>query len=91
MGQYLTAEEVRERFAGPLLELAAECKRLCDRWDEAEQGELIARPDLLLNNVTSQAALGTLRKFFREASGKLDDAIAGVYRYRKSKAAGSKR
>ena len=86
MGQYLTSEDLRERFAGPLLELAADCKRLCDRWDEAQKGRDIARPDLLLNDVTPTAALGSLRKFIREASGKLDDAIAGVYRYRNTRA-----
>jgi len=88
MGQYLTSEDVRERFAGPLLELAADCKRLCDRWEETQKSRAIARPDLLLNDVTPTAALGTLRKFIREASGKLDDAVAGVYRYRNTRTQG---
>jgi hypothetical protein len=82
MGQYLASDDVRKMFVDPLLALAAECKKLCDRWDQAEKKKAIARPDLLLNNVTPEAALGTLRKFVREANGKLDDAVAGVYRYR---------
>jgi len=90
MGQYLTSGDVRERFAEPLFELAADCKRLCDRWEEAQKGREIARPDLLLNDVTPAAAMGTLRKFVREASGKLDDAVAGVYRYRTTRAQGAK-
>lgn len=86
MGQYLTSKDVRERFVAPLLELANDCKRLCERWEEAQKSRAIARPDLLLNDVTPTAALGTLRKLVREASGKLDDAVAGVYRYRTTQA-----
>lgn len=82
MGQHMTARELQTRFAEPLQELAANCKQLCERWEKAQKNGDIARPDLLLNDVTPTAAMGTLRKFVREASGKLDDAIAGVYRYR---------
>ena len=82
MGQYLTPEEVRKRFAGPLLGLASDFGSLCDRWEEAHDSQRISRRELLLNDVTPELALGTLRKLLREASGKLEDAIAGVYRYR---------
>ena len=82
MGQYLTSGDVRKRFAGPLLKLASDFSELCERWEEAYKSGDIVRPDLLLNEVTPEAAIATLRKFLRETSGKLDDAIGGVYRYR---------
>jgi hypothetical protein len=86
VGHYLTANDVRERFAEPLAALAVEFGELCKRWEKAGQSGGIARADLLLNDVLPQVALGRLRKLLREASGKLDDALAGVYRYRKVEA-----
>jgi hypothetical protein len=82
VGQYLDHAEVRKRFAKPLSELSSDFDRLCKRWKKAFDSDQIVRDDLLLNDVSAAAALNTLRKFLREASGKLDDAIAGVYRYR---------
>ena len=84
MGRYLTSDDVHERFAVPLANLAAEFDALCKKWEEMQRSGAISRPDLLLNHVTPEAAIGTLRKFLREASGKLEDAVAGVYRYRKT-------
>jgi hypothetical protein len=49
------------------------------------------RADLLLNDVLPEAALARLQKFFRETSGKLSDAVAGIYRYRKIDATPSRR
>ena len=86
MGRYLTPDDVRERFAQPLSTLAAEFTELCKRWEKAYKAGEIARPDLLLNEVLPAAGIGRLRKLLREASGKVDDAIAGVYRYRKTSA-----
>lgn len=82
MGQYLTSEAMRTQFAVPLRELARDFEHLCNRWKMADESGEIARPDILLNQASSEAAIHTLRKFLRETSGKLDDAIAGVYRYR---------
>ena len=82
----MVAKDVRERFAEPLSALAAGFADLCKRWEKACQSGQVARDDLLLNDVLSQAALGRLRKLLREASGKLEDAMAGVYRYRKVEA-----
>lgn len=84
MGQYLTSDEVRRRFTDPLSKLAADFAQLCKRWDKAHKAGEISRPDLLLNDVLPEMGLGRLRKLLREASGKLDDAAAGVYRYRKT-------
>jgi hypothetical protein len=86
VGHYLKANEVRERFAEPLSGLATGFAELCKRWEKARQSGQVARGDLLLNDVLPLAALGRLRKLLREASGKLEDAIAGVYRYRKVEA-----
>jgi hypothetical protein len=86
VGHYLTANDVRERFAEPLSELATGFAELCKRWEKARQAGQIARGDLLLNDVLPLSALGQLRKLLREASGKLEDAMAGVYRYRKVEA-----
>ncbi|MGD0896989.1 MAG: hypothetical protein ABR915_04075 [Thermoguttaceae bacterium] len=91
MGHYLAANDVRERFAEPLSGLATGFADLCKRWERARRSGQIARSDLLLNDVLPQAALGQLRKLLREASGKLEDAIAGVYRYRKVEAKRTKR
>jgi hypothetical protein len=86
VGHYLTANDVRERFAEPLSELATGFAELGKRWEKARQSGQIARGDLLLNDVLPLSALGRLRKLLREASGKLEDAMAGVYRYRKVEA-----
>ena len=82
VGQYLNHKDVRERFAKPISDLSSDFDRLCRKWKKALDSDQIVRNDLLLNDVSATAALGTLRKFLREAAGKLDDAIAGVYRYR---------
>jgi len=82
MGQYLTHADLRERFAVPLQELATGFAELCEAWQRAYESREIVRPDLLLNDATPETAMSTLRRFLREASGKLQDAIAGVYRYR---------
>ena len=82
MGKYLTFDDLREQFAKPLARLAVDLDDLCDRWEEASKAKKITRQDLLLNEVTAESALGSLRRFHREASGKLEDAVAGVYRYR---------
>jgi hypothetical protein len=84
MGQYLTAKQLRRDFSEPLFELAADFRLLCQRWDGAIRAGDVARPDLLLNDSTAAAGLASLRKLHEEASAKLDDAIAGVYRYRDS-------
>jgi hypothetical protein len=91
VGQYLASSDVRKRFAEPLAELASEFEKLCRRWERTRKARKIARPDLLLNDSLPQAAIGTLRKLLREASGKLDDAIAGVYRYRRTETRGGRR
>ncbi len=91
MGHYRTAAEVRKRFVAPLAELSADFAALCRRWEEADEAAQIARPDLLLNDVLPEAALARLQKFFRETSGKLSDAVAGIYRYRKIDATPSRR
>ncbi len=82
MGHYLTAGDVRKRFVEPLAELSADFAEQCRQWEHAVRTKQIARPDLLLNDVLPEAAIARLRKFFRETSGKVADAIAGVYRYR---------
>ena len=84
MGQYLTALQFRQDFCEPLFELAADFSQLCQRWDGAVRAGDIARPDLLLNGSTAADGLASLRKLHEEASAKLGDAIAGVYRYRDS-------
>jgi hypothetical protein len=77
---------VRKRFVEPLGALCDDFARICTRWDKAYRAGEIARPDLLLNDVLPEAAIARLRKLLRETSGKLEDAAAGVYRYRKVEA-----
>jgi hypothetical protein len=86
VGHYLTANDVRERFAQPLAEMTTGFAELCERWEKARKTGQISRGDLLLNDVLPLGGLGQLRKLLREASGKLEDAMAGVYRYRKVEA-----
>jgi hypothetical protein len=83
----LTTSDVRKRFVEPLAELSGDFAALCEQWENAYETGQIARPDLLLNDVLPEAAIARLRKLFRETSGKLEDAIAGVYRYRNAAAA----
>jgi hypothetical protein len=75
----------------PLAELSGDFAVLCKQWQQAYAAGRIARPDLLLNDVLPDAALARLRKLFRETSGKLEDATAGVYRYRKVEARRTRR
>ena len=70
----------------PLAELSGDFAALCKQWERAYAAGRIARPDLLLNDVLPEAAIARLRKLLRETSGKLEDAMAGVYRYRKVEA-----
>ncbi len=84
MGEYLTADDVEKRFAKPLLQLAEDFGSLCKRWNDACASGKIAKPDLLLNEQMPESGLKLLRKLYREADNKLDDAIEGVYRYRKN-------
>ncbi len=91
MGHYLTAGDVRKRFVEPLAQLSGDFAKLCQQWEDAEAKGQIARPDLLLNDVLPEAALARLRKLLRETSGKLEDALAGVYRYRNVEAKQSRR
>jgi predicted component of type VI protein secretion system len=86
MGHYLTAADVRKRFVAPLAELSGDFAELCQTWEDAVATQRIARRDLLLNDVLPEAAIARLRKLLRETSGKLEDAVAGVYRYRKVEA-----
>ena len=82
MGHYLTAADVRKRFVVPLAQLSGDFTELCRNWEDAVETKRIARRDLLLNDVLPEAAIARLRNFLRETSGKLEDAVAGVYRYR---------
>lgn len=82
MGHFLTANDVRTRFAEPLTELAQAFRETCEQWEQAYQAGSIAREDLFLNEATAELGLGTLRKLQRETAGKLEDATAGIYRYR---------
>ena len=91
MGHYLTADDVRERFVRPLAELSGDFAKLCKRWESAYETGRIARPDLLLNDVLPDAAILRLRKLLREGSCKLEDAVAGVYRYRRVEASRARR
>lgn len=84
MGEYLSADEVEERFAKPLQQLAKEFRSLCERWNDAYASGKIAKPDLLLNDQMPENGLKLLRKLYRETEHKLDDAVEGVYRYRKN-------
>ncbi|MBN1910187.1 MAG: hypothetical protein JW818_10640 [Pirellulales bacterium] len=84
MGHYLTSENVRSQFAKPISSLAKDLIRLCDRWNRACAAGNLSRPDLLLNDVMPEKALDVLRRFEEEASIKLEDAVAGIYRYRDS-------
>lgn len=82
MGQYLTSERVRARYAKPLTVLSKDFVRLCDRWKKAHDSGRLPRPDLLLNDTMPGKALALLRRLHDEAAAKLDEAMAGVYRYR---------
>ncbi len=91
MGHYLTAGDVRKRFVKPLAELSDQFGELCQQWKEAVRTGQIARRDLLLNDVLPEAAIVRLHKLRREISGKLEDAVAGVYRFRDVEAQRSRR
>ena len=91
MGHYLTSDEIRTRFVVPLAELSGDFAALCKQWEKAYAAGQIARPDLLLNDVLPEAAIARLRKLFRETAGKLEDAVAGVYRYRNVEAKRTRR
>ncbi len=82
VGDFLTPNEVRTRFAESLTNLAQAFHETCEQWEHAHQAGLLAREDLFLNEVTAELGLGALRKLHRETAGKLDDAITGIYRYR---------
>jgi len=82
MAEILTAIELKEQFTSPLFVLAAEFRKLDEEWAAAVKEGAIPRSELLLNTKMAIKALGTLRKFRREAAGKLQDAKDGVYRYR---------
>jgi hypothetical protein len=82
MGRSLTPGEFRARFVKPLSELANSFKKLCDDWERAHSSGSLRRADLLLNNATSEAGIVALRKLYRETTSKLEDAVAGSYRYR---------
>lgn len=82
VGHFLTANDVRTRFAELLIELAQAFRETCEQWERAHQTGFIVREDLFLNEATAELGLGTLRKLQRETAGKLEDAIAGIYRYR---------
>ena len=82
MGKFRTSNEVRKMVLTPLTELTAQLSKLCDSWDEAFEQNEIARPDILINETMALTALATLNKYVRDLSGKLEDARAGVYRYR---------
>jgi len=84
MGQYLTSQRVRARYAKPLSALAKDFTRLCDRWSKAYESGRIARADLLLNDTMPAKAVAVLQRLHAEAAAKLDAAVAGVYRYRDS-------
>ena len=91
MGHYLTADDLRERFVRPLAKLSGDFAKLCKRWDSAYESGRIARPDLLLNDVLPEAAMLRLGKLLRESACKLEDAVAGVYRYRRVEASRTRR
>jgi hypothetical protein len=84
VGQYLNPDDVRASFVEPLKNLWQDFHKACERWEQASRAGSIAREDLFLNDATAALSLGTLRKFQREINGKLEDAIAGVYRYREA-------
>jgi hypothetical protein len=94
VGHYLTPGDVRARFVEPLNDIAKDFQKTYDRWMQASRNDAIAREDLYLNDVTAEMSLAALRKLQREIAGKLDDAIAGIYRYRETErsiAAGERR
>ena len=82
MGEFLTPDDIHARLAQPVAALAENLTRLCRRWAEAYQAGQISRPELLVNNVMPEKALGTLCRFHDEVCAKLESAIAGSYRYR---------
>ena len=81
MGQYRISDDVRSSFAEPLSELALAFQETCDQWQRAYRAGHITQEELYLNTSTATRGLGALRKLHREISGKLEDAIAGVYQY----------
>lgn len=66
----------------PLMQLAGDFAEVCKRWDRLHQSGELPRDDLVINDVMPETSLGRLRKLHREIEGKLEDAVAGVYRYR---------
>ncbi|MBR5161509.1 MAG: hypothetical protein IKW80_07750 [Thermoguttaceae bacterium] len=82
MGKFRTSKDVHRLVLTPLAELTAQLSKLCDSWDEAFEQNEIARPDILINETMALTALATLNKYVRDLAGKLEDARAGVYRYR---------
>ena len=73
---------MRKCFVQPLAQLTSDYTEFCKRWEKANETGTLPRPDLLLNDVLPEAGIGRLRKLLREAAGKLEDALGGVYRYR---------
>ncbi|MBR0238369.1 MAG: hypothetical protein IJQ39_09790 [Thermoguttaceae bacterium] len=82
MGKFRTSQDVHKMVLTPLAELTAQLSKLCDTWEEAYEQNRIARPDILINETMALTALATLNKYVRDLAGKLEDAQAGVYRYR---------
>ena len=82
MGIFRTSKEVRDTVLNPLSELVAELEQLCSDWDSAKKRKQIKRPDLYVNETMALKAIATLQKYVRELNGKLEDAEAGIYRYR---------
>lgn len=89
MGHYLIPDDVRSQFVKPLIALTRDFQKTCDQWEQALRSGDLLREDLFLNEGTAKLSLGTLRKLQREIAGKLEDAIAGVYRYREAERGGA--
>lgn len=82
MGTFRTAKEVRQTVLEPLTELVAELEQICSDWTDAKKRRKLVRPDLYVNETSALKAIATLQKYARELSGKVEDAKAGIYRYR---------
>lgn len=82
MGKFRKNKEVRKTVLEPLAEVLAELEEICSSWEEARKHRKIKRPDLYVNEGMAIKAIAILQKYNRELSGKLEDAMAGIYRYR---------
>ena len=80
----LTTKRLYEELTEPLSLLVVDVTRTAQRFEDAIQSGQIERPYLEVNLKRARTAIALLQSVYRkEIHGKLEDAFAGTYRWRK--------